>query len=439
VNGQSRPAAGAPGASPKRIETVVNDFTLAELPAARMTLAEPAHARFIGRPQAYRKLVLRGALLQVVTFGLYRFWLTTDARRFLWANTEVGGDSLEYTGTAMELFLGFLMAVALLVPIYVLLFIGSLDLEVWSRLSSGAAFLFFAVFGQYAYYRARRYRLTRTVFRGVRLRQTGSAWGYVLRSLLWSVPVVATAGLAYPWAQASLERYKMSNTRYGDLRGSFAGTGASLFVRGIAMWLIAAGAVVGAIVAIGLIADDPSFGLDADDAPLTPKGGFALGAIALMLAVVGLGVYGMLQAIVAKWWLAGVQFGTVTVATSLKKRQIAGAYLRYTLYLLLILVVLIALFAAGTTSVRWTSTKFSVHFHVSSQVMTAAAIFGYMIFTIAAWVAYQVTVKLRIWRLMVASVTFAGFAAVEGVRADLTQPSSAMGEGLADALGAGGI
>src|SRR5690242_18694107 len=49
-----------------------------------------ATACFTGRMPAFRSIILRGALLQVATFGIYRFWLTTDARRFLWANTEVG-------------------------------------------------------------------------------------------------------------------------------------------------------------------------------------------------------------------------------------------------------------------------------------------------------------------------------------------------------------
>src|SRR5262249_35675691 len=181
--------------------------------------------------QAFRKIIVRGALLQLVTFGIYRFWLTTDARRFLWANTEIGGDSLEYTGTAMELFLGFLMAIALLVPVYVLLFIGTLELGLWSQLSSLGAFAFLAVFGQYAYYRARRYRLTRRVFRGVRFHQSGSPFVYALRSLVWWIVTAITFGLAYPWAQASLERYKLAHTHFGEWRGKFAATGMKLFVR----------------------------------------------------------------------------------------------------------------------------------------------------------------------------------------------------------------
>ena len=49
------------------------------------------------------------------------------------------------------------------------------------------------------------------------------------------------------------------------------------------------------------------------------------------------------------------------------------------------------------------------------------------------------TIKLRIWRLAVDSISLAGFEAIAYVRADTSLPSSAVGEGLADALGAGGI
>jgi hypothetical protein len=63
----------------------------------------------------------------------------------------------------------------------------------------------------------------------------------------------------------------------------------------------------------------------------------------------------------------------------------------------------------------------------------------YLSFAVCLWVIYQVTIKLGIWRMAVDSVGLAGFDAIERVRADDTRPSSAVGEGLADALGAGGI
>ena len=397
----------------------------------------PGHARFTGSRHAYRKLMVRGALLQLVTLGVYRFWLTTIARRFLWANTEIEGNSLEYTGTGMELFLGFLMAIALLVPVYVLIFIGTLELGVLSRMSSSLGFLFLLTFGQYAYYRARRYRLTRTVFRGVRLHQSGSAWSYALRSLLWTILVGLTAGLAYPWAQASLERYKMANTYYGELQGGFVATGGSLFKRGIVLWLITILAFAGAIAA-SVWFSQAMVGAKLTPAMMTGKVIATILAIVFAVIIICAGVYVTLQAVVTKWWLAGVRFGTVEVVTTLRKRQIVGAYVRFVLYLILFSFV-IGIILAGISTAALLGAGIAKGTLAYGYVAGAMTAVGYLATILAGWVTYQVTVKLRIWQVMTDSVEFRGFDAVERVHADLTRPSSAVGEGLADALGAGGI
>jgi uncharacterized membrane protein YjgN (DUF898 family) len=77
----------------------------------------PGVVRFLGREWSYWQLRLKGAALLLVTLGIYRFWLMTDVRRFLWSNTEIAGETLEYNGLATELLLGFLFAIAILVPI----------------------------------------------------------------------------------------------------------------------------------------------------------------------------------------------------------------------------------------------------------------------------------------------------------------------------------
>jgi len=401
--------------------------------------ALPAPVRFTGLGRGFRRLIVRGALLQVVTAGIYRFWLTTDARRFLWATTEIDGDSLEYSGTAMELFLGFLVAVALLVPVYVLLFVSSLELGMVSRFSSVIAFIFLTVFGQYAYYRARRYRLTRTVFRGIRFHQSGSPWSYALRSLLWWIVIAATAGIAYPWAQASLERYKLAHTHYGDLNGKFAATGTSLFVRGIGLWLIFVVLIAMLLATIGYLSQHKMLAAR----PGTHESqvaGAIIGAITLVGMTIGFVIYATLQSIMMKWWLGGLRFGPMVVQTTLKKRRIFGAYLRCLLYILLIFIVLCVLFGiafgVGTA-------VFGKNLKPSPQTMQTITIAGvaciYFLLAVGGWIIYQMTIKLRIWRVAVESAAVAQFDAIELVRADASLPSSAVGEGLADALGAGGI
>jgi len=84
---------------------------------------------FTGERGDFFRLVRRGALLELVTAGFYRFWLSTDIRRSLWANTSIDGDTLEYTGTAKELLLGFLFALAILVPVYLIYFLIGIEAE----------------------------------------------------------------------------------------------------------------------------------------------------------------------------------------------------------------------------------------------------------------------------------------------------------------------
>jgi uncharacterized membrane protein YjgN (DUF898 family) len=74
--------------------------------------------RFHGAKRAMAPIVLKGLALSVVTLGVYRFWYQTDVRRFLWNNVEIDGDALEYTGRGLELFVGFLIALGVLIPLY---------------------------------------------------------------------------------------------------------------------------------------------------------------------------------------------------------------------------------------------------------------------------------------------------------------------------------
>src|SRR6476620_3567446 len=94
------------------------------------------------RPK-FRRLAIRGALLEVVTIGFYRFWLATDMRRHLWSHTVVENDGAEYTGRGMELLIGFLIAMAILIPIYVAYFAAGIVAEQVKTFASIPLVLFF--------------------------------------------------------------------------------------------------------------------------------------------------------------------------------------------------------------------------------------------------------------------------------------------------------
>src|SRR5690242_14795367 len=186
---------------------------------------------FTGRNGSFRQLVTRGALLELVTFGFYRFWLTTDIRRHLWSRTEIDGDALEYTGRGKELLFGFLIATAVLLPVFLAYSLLGLEFERFKAFASLPLYILLYAFGQFAAYRARRYRLTRTIWRGIRFWMTGSGWSYAWRSLLWGLLVMVTVGLALPWREAALERYKMRHSWYGDLQGELTAKPKEFFKR----------------------------------------------------------------------------------------------------------------------------------------------------------------------------------------------------------------
>ena len=408
----------------------------------------PPRARFLGPEGAFWRLLARGALLLLVTLGIYRFWLATDIRRYLWSNTEIAGDGLEYIGTARELLLGFLIALALLIPINVLFFLGAFVKGPIAQLSGLIAIAVLGLLGQFAVYRARRYRLTRTVYRGLRFHQTGSAWRYAICALFWWGMIGLTLGLAYPFAQASLERFKIRNTYYGDLQGHFAGSGWRLFFRGLLMWIVVmVPLLLGIVAAFGAVdwtalgeamnrsSDDPSKWLD--DAQIGSAA--ALAVIGISWSILGAAVlYPWFQAMVLRWWISGVRFGKLTATSRLRTMSVYGVYMRFVWYAFLAglalgaIALILLLGGVGVGLERFVGST-------ASEVLTVLLPLGtYVVAALAYSTIYQATVKLRLWKLGFDTMELAGVEALDGVKA-AAGPGSAVGEGLADALHVGGI
>lgn len=416
----------------------------AAMPQPTPPATPPARpVRFTGEGRAFWRILLRGALLLAVTLGIYRFWLATDVRRFLWSHTEVVGDHVEYNGTATELLIGFLIAVAILVPLNLVFFVGALSMGTAGEFASILGFPLLFVLGQFAVYRARRYRLTRTALRGVRFHQTGSAIRYALCATFWWVLIVLTLGLIYPFMQASLERYKMRNTFYGDLGGRFEGSGWRLLGRGIFLWLLVmVPLIIGILGTLGNL----------DFESMTEAMGGSQRAInrfmmasstqaAIAFATFGIGtsilaallLFPIFQAMVLRWWLDGIRFGALTLHSRLLKRRIFGAYLRF-----LGLAALLILATAVVGFIGLVIFGMSPGGIGTEVAGTLASVGLYVAVMLAFSTIYQATVRLALWRHGVESLEIDRLDVLEQVKAT-GRPSSSVGEGLADALNVGGI
>jgi len=406
----------------------------------------PPDVRFLGERRSYWRLFVRGALLLMVTLGIYRFWLMTDVRRFLWSNTVIAGEALEYVGTPLELLIGFLVAVAILIPVYTGFFLAALDLGTVGRLSGLLAFAALGVLGQYAVYRARRYRLTRTIYRGLRFHQDGSAWRYAICAVFWWALTALTLGLAYPFQLASLERYKMRNTFYGDLAGRFDGSGFRLLLRGLPMWLLVMAPLavtVGAFVEVvdwRALADALAQGPDnvmtrietgnPQFADVILFGTLMTIASAAMAAI----FYPTFQAMILRWWSSGLRFGGIEITSRLRTRQVYSAYVRFLSWALLFSLVA-GIIASGALYLADTLPGASGPGR--EIAVTGLGLVGYVILALGYSTIYRATVLLSLWQLGMESLQLSGLEALDRVKA-IGKASSPLGEGLADALNVGG-
>ena len=392
-----------------------------------------ATIRFTGGNGAFRRLVTLGTSLELVTFGFYRFWLTTDMRRHLWSNTEIDGDALEYTGRGKELFLGFLIAMAILAPIFLLYFLAGLAFERVEEFASVPLSAFLFMFGQFAVYRARRYRLSRTVWRGVRFWMTGSGWSYAWRALLWGVLLIPTLGFSYPWQMAALERYKLGHTFYGALPARFTGTGWQLFKRVWWVWLL--GLMPFIMLSVGAVsaamAKDWDFGNNT--MPVDYSGIAITIGIVLLLALPFL--HAVRKATEWRWWVEGIRFGDSTVGCVLPNSALIGIYWKL---IGMGLLVTICFAVLGGSIAR----VFYVSLGRSGVAATMAHLPVWAIVAVGIWflsigltfgVLARIYLLQRIWRRVANACTLVNPQAVANVTA-AGEAASAIGEGLADGL-----
>jgi uncharacterized membrane protein YjgN (DUF898 family) len=391
-------------------------------PASLSDVAEKAV--FTGQDGEFRWLVTKGALLELLTAGFYRFWLATHVRRHLWGCTFLGGDPLEYLGTGRELLFGFFFALAILAPVYLAYFLLGLEAERYKAFASLPLALFLGVFGQFAIYRARRYRLHRTAWRGLRFGMTGSGWRYAALAFKWSFAVFFSLGLALPFSAAALERYKMENTYYGGLQGGFVGRGAELLRRGWGLWL--AGLVLAGLVAA----------VGASQAGLPEHKGRPLFFMSIFAAeIVAIFLYAIYKAIQWRWWLEGVRIGEVHATSSLGWGALIANYWKFIGLMLLVALLAGVLLALGGAAAQMAG------LHLLPARVGAAPPPGFIV-GIVLWylgtllvigVLWRIYFIQRVWKIVVNSLTLHALdTAREAPAREGT--ANALGEGFADSL-----
>lgn len=212
--------------------------------------AEPVRIEYISQ-SGLGAIAVSNFVLNLITLWIYRFWARTRVRRHIWSSVHINGEPIEYTGTGKELFTGFIVVIAIVffplavVGLALAAYFGP-ESPVLTIYQLAVALALVTLYG-FAIYRARRYRLSRTLWRGIRGALPGSALSYSGKYFGSLLLAPITLGWSTPAMNLILAEHITNDMRFGNTPFSFSGRSGPLYARYALCWF----GTIPAFLAIG--------------------------------------------------------------------------------------------------------------------------------------------------------------------------------------------
>ncbi len=387
------------------------------------------------------RLLTKNFLLNIITLGIYRFWARTNLRRYFWYGIEIDGDRLEYTGRGIELFVGFLIVVAVLLLITIPLSLAQFFLigedAILGLIANFSYYIILFFLIQVAIFRARRYRLARTVWRGIRFMLEGTSLRYATISCLQGLFALLTLGISWPWRAVALHRYIMNGTRFGNQHFNFNGIGRDL----IGKWLLVICSyylILALLVSVNwnlityfvnIVTSSPSLdGAAAEEIGqyVNPYGWWPL--LLTPISIVLDTWYGVRQ---FKYFVNRTSLGSTSVESSLNTNKVIWNVFIYSIVVLIGFAVILAISVKLIFSLEiggWSGTFLNPFFLIGLLFL----VFFLLNLLRVAWLHYVLL------KMFCSSISIHNYTAVDNVVRG-TDDSMKFGEGLADVMDYGDI
>lgn len=275
-------------------------------PQGALPAAPPAEALRLSwaKPQGMIGLSIVNFCLRIMTLGIYQFWGKTEVRRRIWSAARINGEPLHYTGTGKELFLGFLVVLAVVVVPGILVSFGAVlwlgPTSPWIGVFQVVFYTFFFFLTGFAIQRAQRYRLTRTQWRGIRGGLEGSGWSFAWTYFWTALLIPLTLGWISPWRTTKLQGLLSNGMRFGNRPFRFDAKSGPLYPRFVGVWfggLVLLPALFGALALIYWTSVLKSIELGIPSVPTGTQIGLTIATFILFSLLFGL---------VSAWYRAGV-------------------------------------------------------------------------------------------------------------------------------------
>jgi uncharacterized membrane protein YjgN (DUF898 family) len=193
---------------------------------------EAFELRFTGSGGEFFRVWIVNVLLTIATLGFYTPFARRRTAQYFFGHTDVAGSPLEFTAQQRKMVFGFLVLVGLYMAF-------KLAANTGQDTAASLLMLGFAVLAPYFWASAMRFRLGATRWRGLRLQFTPS-WGEVYKAS-WPVFAIALMWIVVLLAFGAL---------VGPLPAATPGRMARLPHVPAVLWLLAAAALVGSVLAL---------------------------------------------------------------------------------------------------------------------------------------------------------------------------------------------
>ncbi len=187
--------------------------------------------KFEGKGSELFGIFIDNLILNLFTFGIYYPWAKAKKLRFFYSSTSINNSYFHFSGNGKEMFFGLIKALAVLFFLNFIYetFIFGMAMD-WMLLIGGIFyFLFFYFLIVIASVGAKRYRMSRTSWRGIRFRFEGTLKETIILIAKGWVINILTLGLYYPYYLNHFQAYWTSRSSFGNIYFNYDGQGKDVF------------------------------------------------------------------------------------------------------------------------------------------------------------------------------------------------------------------
>lgn len=218
-----------------------------DAPSSEAAEAQPDEFRFRfhGSGSSFFLIFLKHVFLTLVTFGIYLAWAKTERRAYIWKSLEFHGQTLRYTGTAIELLKGYaIVAAGYVVFIGLPVLVSGISPELGAAIEV-AMIIGIILVAPVVIYKSRAFLYSRTTWRGIRFGLVPGAGPYAKQFFAGMFLTPLTLGLYLPVNTNRLHRIVTDNTRFGGLAFRYTGVDREV-------WMLALKGFIFSILTLGI-------------------------------------------------------------------------------------------------------------------------------------------------------------------------------------------